>query len=123
MKTKNHTSPILTVLLLSGALVGTAFTTGCTSTATQQSTGEYIDDTALTARVKSAFVSDDNVKARDVQVETFRGVVQLSGFVDNATQKARAEQIARSTSGVTDVNNQIQLKTNQNPNQNQDQNR
>lgn len=114
MKTKSQKSHLLALLLLSGALVGTAFTTACSSTATRQSTGEYIDDTALTARVKSAFVSDDSVKARDVQVETFRGVVQLSGFVDDMNQKARAEQIARSTDGVRDVTNQIQLKTNQN---------
>lgn len=115
MKTNNHHSHLLTFLLLTGALVGTAFTAACSSTATRQSTGEYIDDTALTAKVKSALVSDDTVKARDVQVETFRGVVQLSGFVDNMNQKSRAEQIARSTSGVREVNNQIQLKTTQNP--------
>lgn len=111
---KNHNSRLLTLLLLAGLAVGTAFTTACSSTATRQSTGEYIDDTAITAKVKSAFVSDDSVKALDVQVETFRGVVQLSGFVDNMSQKARAEQIARSTNGVRDVTNNIQLKGDQN---------
>jgi osmotically-inducible protein OsmY len=109
-KSKNY---LLSVILLTGA-VGTALTTACSSTATRQSTGEYIDDTAITAKVKSSFVSDDTVKALDVQVETFRGVVQLSGFVDDINQKSRAEQIARSTNGVRDVRNNIQLKVDQN---------
>lgn len=109
-KSKNY---LLSALVL-GAVAGTVLSTGCTATATRQSTGEYIDDTAITARVKSAFVSDASVKALDVQVETFRGVVQLSGFVDNAEQKTRAEQIARSTNGVRDVRNNIQLKNDAN---------
>lgn len=99
-----------------GAITGIAFTTACSSSATRQSTGEYIDDTAISAKVKSAMISDDTVKALDVQVETFRGVVQLSGFVDSAEQKSRAEQIARSTNGVRNVTNNIQLKANQNLN-------
>lgn len=111
-KSKSH--HLLTLLLLAGAIIGTAFTSACTSSATRQSTGEYIDDTTITAKVKSAFVSDDTVKALDVQVETFRGVVQLSGFVDDLNQKSRAEQIARSTNGVRDVRNAIQLKVDQN---------
>jgi len=101
---------LLPLLLLAGTA---ASFTACSSTATHQSTGEYIDDTAITAKVKSAFVSDDTVKALDVQVETFRGVVQLSGFVDSAVQKTRAEEIARSTNGVRDVTNNIQLKVDQ----------
>jgi hyperosmotically inducible protein len=107
---KKLTTCLLSLLLLGGI----AFTSACSSTATRQSTGEYIDDTAITAKVKSAFVSDDSVKALDVQVETFRGVVQLSGFVDSAAQKSRAEQLARNTNGVRDVTNNIQLKSNQN---------
>jgi hyperosmotically inducible protein len=99
---------------LSALLLGTvAFTSACSATATRQSTGEYIDDTTITAKVKSAFVSDDNVKAMDVQVETFRGVVQLSGFVDTAFQKQQAETVARGVNGVRDVTNNIQLKANQ----------
>jgi hyperosmotically inducible protein len=107
---KKITTCLLSLLLLGGV----AFTSACSSTATRQSTGEYIDDTAISAKVKSAFVKDESVKALDVQVETFRGVVQLSGFVDSAAQKARAEQLARSTNGVRDVTNNIQLKANQN---------
>jgi hyperosmotically inducible protein len=107
---KKILSPLLSLLLLGGIAF---FTTACSSTATKQSTGEYIDDTAITAKVKSAFVKDDTVKAMDVQVETFRGVVQLSGFVDSTMQKQQAEAVARGVNGVRDVTNNIQLKANQ----------
>jgi hyperosmotically inducible protein len=106
--------PYLLSLVMLGGLAGISLTTACSSTATRQSTGEYIDDAAITAKVKSAFVSDDSVRALDVKVDTFRGVVQLSGFVDSAAQKSRAEQIARTTNGVRDVTNNIQLKVDQN---------
>ncbi|HWA25835.1 MAG TPA: BON domain-containing protein [Lacunisphaera sp.] len=111
---KNQKSRLVSLLILAVAALGPVFSTACSSTATRQSTGEYIDDAAITAKVKGAFVKDEAVKALDVQVETFRGVVQLSGFVDSAYQKSRAEQLARSTNGVRDVSNNIQLKTDQN---------
>lgn len=96
-------------------LAGLAFShAGCSATATRQSTGEYIDDTALTAKVKTALITDETVKAFDVQVETFRGAVQLSGFVDSETQRSRAEQVARGVAGVSNVVNNIQLKTDAN---------
>lgn len=87
------------------------FTIGCSSTPTRQSTGEYIDDMAITAKVKTAFVQDPVVKALDVGVDTFKGVVQLNGFVDTAEQKARAEQIARNVIGVVNVQNGLSVKT------------
>lgn len=96
-------------LLLGSA--GIAFTAGCSSTAEHRSTGAYIDDTAITAKVKGAFVQDDVVKAMDVKVDTYNGTVQLSGFVETAAQKTRAEQIARGIAGVRDVTNNIQLQT------------
>jgi osmotically-inducible protein OsmY len=96
-------------LLLGSA--GIAFTAGCSSTAEHRSTGAYIDDTAITAKVKGAFVQDDVVKAMDVKVDTFNGSVQLSGFVETSAQKMRAEQIARGIAGVRDVTNNIQLQT------------
>ena len=114
---KQSKNCLLSLLVLAG-VAGVTLTTGCTATATRQSTGEYIDDTAVTARVKGRLVADETVKALDVQVETFRGVVQLSGFVDNDTQRNRAEQIARTTNGVTEVQNNIQLKTSANDNMN-----
>lgn len=85
-------------------------TPGCAGSATRQSTGQYIDDATITTKVKAAFASDDVVRARDVQVETFKGRVQLSGFVDNSEQKDRAERIARTVNGVQDVTNNITIK-------------
>jgi hyperosmotically inducible periplasmic protein len=103
------TSSTLLCLIL-GLVVGGAFVSGCSSTSTRESTGEYIDSSTLTAKVKSALVSDEMVKARDVQVETFRGTVQLSGFVDSEAQKERATAVARSVQGVQDVKNNLIVK-------------
>lgn len=101
--------PTLVTLL---ALGGTAaIYSGCAATSTRESTGEFIDDATLTTKVKAAFVKDPVVKAIDVKVDTFKGAVQLSGFVDNAEQKARAEQIAAGIQGVASVRNNITLKT------------
>jgi hyperosmotically inducible protein len=97
-------------LTLLGA-AGVAFTAGCSSTAEHRSTGAFIDDSAITAKVKGAFVADDLVKALDVKVDTYNGTVQLSGFVENDAQRVRAEQIARGTAGVREVTNNIQLST------------
>lgn len=102
--------PALVTLLALGGTVAT-FSTGCAGTATRESTGEYIDDATTTTKVKAAFVKDPLVKALDVKVDTFKGTVQLSGFVDTAEQKVRAEQIAAGTQGVTSVKNNITLKT------------
>ena len=101
----------LVTLLALGTGVAT-FSSGCAGTATRESTGEYIDDATTTTKVKAAFVKDPLVKALDVKVDTFKGTVQLSGFVDTAEQKARAEQIAAGINGVTAVKNNITLKTN-----------
>lgn len=84
--------------------------TGCASTSTSESTGEYVDDATITTKVKAAFVKDEIVKAFDVSVETFKGTVQLSGFVDTAEEKSRAAQIARGVKGVRDVDNKITVK-------------
>lgn len=93
-----------------GIALGGTFVTGCSSTSTRESTGEYIDSSALTAKVKSALIKDETVRARDVEVETFRGTVQLSGFVDTEAQKERATAIARSVQGVRDVKNNLIVK-------------
>lgn len=85
--------------------------TGCAGTATDQSTGEYIDDKAITAKVKTELVRDEVVKAMQVDVDTFKGAVQLSGFVDNEAQKMRAEQIAAGISGVASVTNNLIVKS------------
>jgi osmotically-inducible protein OsmY len=104
---KKTISIILCTCLLGGIAV--AFQ-GCAATGTRESTGEFIDDAAITAKVKTALLRDDIVKGLDVKVETFRGSVQLSGFVDNVTQQQHAEDIARATPGVVEVVNNTQLK-------------
>ncbi len=98
----------LAAVLGSGALL--ALTTGCAATPTKESTGEYVDDSTITAKVKAAFLKDDVVKARIISVETFKGIVQLSGFVDTAAEKYRAADIAAGISGVRDVKNKITVK-------------
>lgn len=87
-----------------------AFTGGCASTPTRESTGEYVDDSAITTKVKAELARDSSVSALDVKVNTYKGQVQLSGFVDTADQKSHAEQIARGVSGVQSVQNRITVK-------------
>ncbi len=103
---------LIKIISLSTLLVGAnlAFLAGCASTPTRESTGEYVDDSTITTKVKAAFVADETVKARQVNVETFKGVVQLSGFVNTPEEKARAEQIAAGVVGVRSVQNQITIK-------------
>lgn len=96
------------VAIATGALL---MIPGCASTQTQESAGEYIDDASITAAVKSKLIGDSSVKARDIEVETFRGTVQLSGFADDTTQINRAVEIARGTKGVKSVRNDVRLKT------------
>ncbi|MBC8009563.1 MAG: BON domain-containing protein [Burkholderiales bacterium] len=106
------TSPKLLVLLplaLAG-LCAASLATGCASTATSSSTGEYVDDSAITVKVKSAFVKDPIVKALDVSVETYKGVVQLSGFVGTPEEKRQAEAVAANVKGVTGVKNGLIVK-------------
>ena len=84
--------------------------TGCAGNRYQQSTGEHIDDTATTGRVKSALGGDGVYKYPDVKVTTFKGTVQLSGFVNDRSQKSRAGDLAKNTTGVKDVVNNITVK-------------
>jgi len=83
---------------------------GCAGNRTHDSTGQYIDDSAITTKVKTALLADKEVSGGQVEVETFKGVVQLSGFVDTAVQKQKAEQIARRTQGVKEVKNDLIVK-------------
>lgn len=75
-----------------------------------QSTGAYVDDSVITARVKSAFVADREVSALSIKVETVNGVVQLSGFADSRREIDRAAEVARNTPGVKAVQNNLRLK-------------
>lgn len=75
-----------------------------------KSAGEYVDDAAITTKVKSAFIRDNEVKALDIKVETYKGVVQLSGFARNNNEIERAGELARGVAGVKSVRNDIRLK-------------
>jgi osmotically-inducible protein OsmY len=83
---------------------------GCAATSTRESTGEYIDDTAITAKVKTAIFNDASLKSNDISVETFKGRVQLSGFVDTSANIAQAGTVAKGVGGVTSVKNDLRLK-------------
>lgn len=83
----------------------------CTaSTPTRESAGQYVDSAAITAKVEAALAKDPQASAMQVEVETFKDVVQLSGFVDTPAAKQRAGQIARNVEGVKDVRNDIAVK-------------
>jgi hyperosmotically inducible periplasmic protein len=75
------------------------------------STGEVIDDSVITGKVKTALIADSTTKAHQINVETKGGVVQLSGFVDNAAAKSAATSVAKSVSGVKDVKNELSVKS------------
>ncbi len=83
---------------------------GCTSTSTQESAGEYMDNSVITAKVKTAIFKDPSLKSAEINVETFKGVVQLSGFVSSQADINRAVEIARAVEGVKSVENDMQLK-------------
>jgi len=83
---------------------------GCAGTSTRESTGEYIDDTSITTRVKTAIFNDPSLKVAQINVETFRSVVQLSGFVNTGADMYRAGEVARSVRGVESVKNDLRVK-------------
>jgi len=85
-------------------------TAGCASTATKSGTGEYVDDTIVTGKVKAAIINEPTLKATEINVETFKGVVQLSGFVAQPADVAKAGEVARSVKGVSSVKNDIRVK-------------
>ena len=91
-------------------LVVTMAMVACASTRTQKSAGEQVDDSVTTGRVKAALIADPVTKAHQIDVETFKGTVQLNGFVDTAESKARATEVAKSTEGVHSVHNNLTVK-------------
>ena len=76
----------------------------------QEGTGEYVDDTVITGKVKAAIFNEPTLKSAEINVETFKGVVQLSGFVSSAANEATAMQVARTVGGVRSVKNDMRLK-------------
>ncbi|RJP93907.1 MAG: BON domain-containing protein [Desulfobacteraceae bacterium] len=91
-------------------LVLVGFITACAATRNQESTGEYVDNSVLTSKVKAEIFNDPMLKVLQINVESYKGVVQLSGFVDSPQASARAEQIAKSVRGVESVENSIVVK-------------
>jgi osmotically-inducible protein OsmY len=83
---------------------------GCASTAKQEGTGEYVDDTVITTKVKAAIFNEPTLKSAEINVETFKGVVQLSGFVSSQAAENRAVEVARTVGGVKSVKNDMRLK-------------
>jgi osmotically-inducible protein OsmY len=83
---------------------------GCAATSTKEGTGEYFDDTAITAKVKAAIFEEPSLKSTEINVETFKGVVQLSGFVSSTANIDKAVEVARGVKGVTSVSNNMRLK-------------
>ena len=100
------------ICLARAALLGTvvALGAGCASTADRQSAGEYAGDSVTTGKVKTALARDDAGTLLDIEVETYRGIVQLSGFVDSETDKLRAGEIASGVEGVDRVENSLIVK-------------
>jgi osmotically-inducible protein OsmY len=103
MKPSNRFAAFFFAILLA-ALVG------CASTAKQEGTGEYIDDSVITAKVKAAIFNEPTLKSAEINVETFKGVVQLGGFVGSQADINKAVEIARGVKGVTSVKNDMRLK-------------
>lgn len=97
----------LRILLLAAVSV---FAVACAGTETRSSTGEYIDDSVITAKVKTALLSSPKVSGLSIGVETFRGEVQLSGFADTKDEREEAGKLARAVPGVRSVKNDIRVK-------------
>jgi len=95
-------------VLFSAILVSMIF--GCAGNAHKESTGEYVDDAWITSKVKAAFVNDKTLSASEIKVETFKGTVQLSGFVRDPGDVSHAGNVAREIKGVTSVKNDLHVK-------------
>ncbi|OZA29922.1 MAG: transporter [Hydrogenophilales bacterium 17-64-11] len=97
----------LSAVFLAATLVSVV---GCSSTPRQEGTGEYIDDSVITAKVKAAILNAPTLKVAEINVETFKGVVQLSGFVNSQADINKAVEVTRGVRGVTSVKNDMRVK-------------
>lgn len=102
MKQQNFFSAFLLIILLT-------FFIGCAATTKKESTGEYVDDSVITLKVKAAILDNPSLKVSEINIETFKGVVQLSGFVHSTADINKAIEIARGVKGVTSVKNEMRL--------------
>ena len=103
----NQMSKYLSAALLAVTLVSVV---GCASTSQKAGTGEYIDDSVITTKVKAAIFNEPSLKSAEINVETFKGVVQLSGFVNSRADINKAVEVARGVRGVTSVKNDMRSK-------------
>ena len=103
----NKFSKYLSALFLAVTL---ATAVGCASTSKQEGTGEYVDDSVITTKVKAAILGEPSLKVAEINVETFKGVVQLSGFVTSSAMANKAVEITRQVSGVKSVKNDMRVK-------------
>lgn len=99
---KRFSSAFIAILMISAL--------GCAATSTQQSTGAYVDDSWITTKVKAEIFNEPSLKVTQITVETYNGVVQLSGFVESTASMDKAVAIARSVKGVSSVKNDMRLK-------------
>ena len=106
MKNLKIAATLITALIMSAGIVGCA----STSTEKHETPGQYIDDAAITTGVKAAILNAPTLKVSEINVETYKGVVQLSGFVSSAENIATASSVARSVNGVKSVKNDLRLK-------------
>ena len=103
MRSFNRFATFFFVIVLASLL-------GCASTSKQEGTGEYVDDTVITGKVKAAIFNEPSLKSAEINVETFKGVVQLSGFVNSREDINKAVRVARGVQGVVSVKNDMRLK-------------
>ncbi len=102
-----HLSKFVTAFFLALTLLAVA---GCASTQKHEGTGEYVDDSVITSKVKAAILNEPGLSSADVNVETFKGVVQLSGFVNSKADISKAAAVARGVGGVKSVKNDMRIK-------------
>jgi osmotically-inducible protein OsmY len=111
-KTSGNTVKVLTLVIGLSSLALISGISGCAGDRYTQSTGEHIDDHGTSSNVKKAFGDDTQYKYGGVNVETFKGVVQLSGFVNSKDERSRAGELAKAVHGVSSVKNDLIVKTN-----------
>ncbi len=104
----NLVSKYFSAVFIAIALLSTA---ACAPTAKHEGTGEYVDDSVITGKVKAEIFKEDTLKSAEINVETFKGVVQLSGFVNSQADINRAAELARSVPGVISVKNDMRVKS------------
>jgi osmotically-inducible protein OsmY len=104
MKKRNMLIGCFVLMMLIATLVA------CASTSKQSGTGEYVDDSVITTKVKTMLAADDFLKSFEISVETYKGIVQLSGFVDSQKAIDKAGEIASGVGGVKSVKNKLEVK-------------